>query len=385
MFAILCFFLSSASFAQVEFEEGYLIDKNGERVTCLLRNVDWRFNPAQVKYKLIGEQEIKTATVADILGFGVGNELRFERFEIQLDTSSDVLSKLSRSRLPLYKTATVFLRVLLEGDASLYQYESNSMVKFFFRAGSEELQPLVYKKYKFDEKAGQVAENDTYKQQLFNLKCGSMELRDAKNLRYTHRDLLSYFKKYNTCANAEVRVYQKQSKKRSFHLAFKAGAKYGSFSMKNIHIFVSHPFESQLTPQAGLEFQWVLPFNKNKWVVLLEPMYNSYKADSENASIDYSSIEGSFGVRHYFFLTDNSRLFTNALLTKDMLINKDVYAGSRRLDPIGAMNFAIGAGYAVKRHSVEFRYQSGRDLLGEFTFWVSSYKAMNLTYSFILF
>ena len=78
----------------------------------------------------------------------------------------------------------------------------------------------------------------------------------------------------------------------------------------------------------GLEAELILPFNKNKWAVTLEPTYTSYRKE---VSGEFSSIIGvtintksnfnflniPLGLRHYLFLKGNtsSKLFLNASLS----------------------------------------------------------------------
>lgn len=43
--------LSINTFAQ-DFEKGFYIENNGKRVDCLIKNIDWLYNPESFEYKL---------------------------------------------------------------------------------------------------------------------------------------------------------------------------------------------------------------------------------------------------------------------------------------------------------------------------------------------
>ena len=147
---------------------------------------------------------------------------------------------------------------------------------------------------------------------------------------------------------------------------------------------------------VGLEFEFILPFNKNKWSLILEPTYLSFVADKTRdatkvsggklvAEVNYKSIEVPLGLRHYFFLNDNSKLFLNISYVFDMAMNSSIelkIADGVVLDEfkINSSNYlALGAGYKLNdKYSVELRYFTSKTLLGDYVFWNSDYKTMSL-------
>ncbi len=84
-------------------------------------------------------------------------------------------------------------------------------------------------------------------------------------------------------------------------------------------------FGSKISPRLGLELEYILPFNNNRWSILLEPTYQSYAGNESEIALKYSSLEIPFGVRRYFFLKKESTLFINAgLVTLDFYIDASV-------------------------------------------------------------
>jgi hypothetical protein len=68
---ILYLLITEILFGQIVFEKGYFIDKNGNKIICLIKNIDWKDNPKGFDYKLFEDGEIKSANTEDVLEFSV--------------------------------------------------------------------------------------------------------------------------------------------------------------------------------------------------------------------------------------------------------------------------------------------------------------------------
>jgi len=132
----------------------------------------------------------------------------------------------------------------------------------------------------------------------------------------------------------------------------------------------------------------ILPFNKSKWSIFIEPTYKNYQAEQEEPDqvvvVDYESIEIPIGLRHYFFLNDNSKLFLNAAvvidLERDSMILLEL---SNDVEITTAANLAFGLGYKFNnRYSVELRGQTDRNAAN--SIWDYHYQAFSFIvgYSF---
>lgn len=42
--------------AQINFEKGYFISNDNEKIECLIKSIDWKNNPTEFKYKLNEKQ-----------------------------------------------------------------------------------------------------------------------------------------------------------------------------------------------------------------------------------------------------------------------------------------------------------------------------------------
>ena len=99
----------------------------------------------------------------------------------------------------------------------------------------------------------------------------------------------------------------------------KAGVKNSSLEIENS---LSHlrdtNFGTKLGFSVGIEAEFILPFNNNKWALLIEPTYQYFNTKKETpdltSEINYSSIEIPIGVRHYMFINQKSKIFINGLI-----------------------------------------------------------------------
>ena len=129
---LLMVLMALPAMAQIKFEQGYFIDNSGEKTTCLIRNLDWRGNPEKFQYKLAEEEEVISIGITQVQEFGIGDQFKFQRFKVMIDRSSDLTSELSSQRAPEFTDETLFLKVLTEGAATLYQYEGSNIRRFYF-------------------------------------------------------------------------------------------------------------------------------------------------------------------------------------------------------------------------------------------------------------
>ncbi|MDR5589226.1 outer membrane beta-barrel protein [Christiangramia sp. SM2212] len=403
LLCVLTLLLSYAASAQVIFESGYIINNSGERREVQIKNKDWRSNPTEFTYRNGENSEEKIIGIKNVKEFGIDNYAKFIRANVDIDRSSERLSDLKKNNAPVMKQEELFLKTLIEGDANLYLYKDGGLDRFFYKLPDEEITQLVWKKYLTPD--GNVAENNQYKQDIWNnLRCDGISMSQLENLEYDQRSLYNFFEKYNECKNADYKDYRPQVKRDLFNLNIRPRLNNSSLSISNPSSSLrSTDFDNETSFGIGLEAELILPFNKNKWSVFVEPTYQSYSTTTTtevetvsggqlNSEVDYSSIELPIGVRHYFFLNENSKIFANIAYVIDFSNESEIkftraFNGSSfdELEIESEPNYALGLGYKHNdRFSMELRYQTSRELLGQFTQWKSEYKTFSviLGYSF---
>lgn len=370
-------FINSNLFSQMSFEKGYFIKNSDEKVECFIKNKDLLYNPKNFTYKLTPSSEEVTLTIEDVKLFEIYDIVKYESHDVKIDRSSELLNQVSNSKKVEFNSERLFLKVLIEGEASLYQYSESNFLRFFFKKNTSEVEQLVFKSFR-SAYSTVLKKNEYFKQQLLNnLICEKIKTGKIKALKYRKSDLTDFFVLYNTCANSKMINYTVENLKKSksiLNTNIKAGVNFSSFFLAgDISRIRDLKFENQLTLRLGFELEYVMPFNNNKWALIVEPTYNtSYKAAKEDTvgretKIEYTIIEIPFGLRHYMFLNENSKFFVNSSLVFDIPLNSEI-TGENNFEVSSVLNYSLGIGYKFKdKISLEFRTFTKRDLLGYFT------------------
>lgn len=398
LFTILC----AESYSQIIFENGYFIDESNNKIECLIKNVDWKNNPTEFEYKFSQNDTVHKATFKTVKEFGIYNVSKYIRAKTNIDKSSEQIDKMSSERNPNFQEELLFLKVLIEGKASLFLYIDGNLTRFFYKLNDSEIQQLVYKRYLIDDT---ILENNSFKQELFlKLKCEEIVLNDIKNLRYSNRDLEKLFIKYNKCTGSDYINYKTKQNKDLFNLTFRPSLNYSSLEIQNSVLgFNDIDFRNKLGIRFGIEAEFILPFNKNKWGIIVEPTYQYFKSEQSKETgnvsggilvsrIDYKSIELPIGVRYYFYLNDKSKLFTNISYVFDFSNNSSIKFlrnDDSMLDELeikSRRNLALGIGYKYKnRYSMEIRYNTNREILSDYLYWSSNYSSLNIIFGLSMF
>jgi len=419
---LLLFLLSVVSlncFAQISFEKGYYIDNSGKKTHCLIKNLDWKNNPTEFSCKLSVDAEADALNLESVKEVGVYGTFKYIRATVDMDRSSEEARSLSKTKDPVFKKETLFLKVLSEGKACLYAYTENNLYRYFYLSKDSGIKQLVYKSYvksnnsagekgqNFDVTEGAIRINSSFKSQLWNCyKNDAALMKDIKRLKYNRKSLLKYFEKLNGKKKLKSKNKDMCKSRDAFNLYVRLGLSQNSLSMKNENLNnLDTNFDNKKGIHIGLEAEFIMPFNKNKWAFIIEPNYQYYKAEKDvnysyhssiirkaSFDVDYKSLEIPLGLRHYLFLNNKSKLFVNAAYVIDIPISGDLLErrteGSKyeNLEISNTTNFEFGFGYNYKdKYSVEMRYAPSRDLLTDYPSRNAEYKTLSIIFGFNIF
>ncbi|OIQ28812.1 MAG: hypothetical protein BM564_08595 [Bacteroidetes bacterium MedPE-SWsnd-G2] len=386
--------------AQISFEPGKIVLNSGETIACLIKNYDWSNNPSEITIKKEDKGIEEKFAIKDIKAFEITEVSKFVRATVDIDKSSNMPKDIDYEKQPKFEKERVFLKVLIEGTASLYYYRDGNMIRYFHLTKNQVIKQLIHKKYLKGN--AEVYENNHYKQQLWNsFQNSCIKQNQIVNADYRKKSLEKLFNAYNTCEDANYVIKENTQNKYNFNLGLKAGVQFNSLSMNNQesgHNFDTN-WDKETSFRIGLEAELVFPFNKNKWAAFIEPTYQSYSSEKEiiyyNSfsiiktaimTIDYSSIEIPIGFRHYMFLNENSKLFLNLGLKADLTIKGDLHSDPENLvdlDISSQTNIVFGFGYKFKdKFSAEVRMQTNQELLGDYISWYSDYSGTAIIFGY---
>ncbi len=406
LIVIIVTFISINAYTQRIFEKGYFIDNTNKRTDCLIKDEAGKNNPNFIKYKLSDDGEVKKATIKDIKEFGRNNNTsKFIRKKVKIDISSETTNELTHQRDPIFSEEQLFLRVLLEGKANLYSYESHNLTRYFFSVDSSDIEQLIYKCYIVN--GNEIYVNDFFRHQLMKLlKCPDFSFNQIMNIEYKKNDLIDIFVKYNECKSSKYITYKNKRNRASFNLNIRPGIMYSSLSLDYlVSDSRSVKFNNKLNFRFGIEAEVFMPFKKKKLSVILEPNYQYFISEKSKdvvfpdnseetiiTKVNLNSIAIPIGARYYFFLNDKSKLFINASYVVQYNFNSTIkseqadghYTKVLEINPDHYL--ALGIGYKLKdKFSIEFRYQTDQNLLWNYSSWDSKYKTMSVILGYTLF
>lgn len=411
-------------FAQISFEKGYFINNIGKRTECYIENMDWRNNPTVFNYKLNpSDSESKTENIFGVSEFGIDNQSMYKRFDVKIERSQNTTGQLQKSKSPIWKNETLFLHALVIGEASLYHYLDGNTNKYFYETRKNPMEQLVFIRYIEDSGAKDglnsfsesIQQNNQFRQQLLNnVNCGMTE-KDFKSLEYNRNTLVKHFMAYNACAGTgETKAatnFDAASRKdrESFAWRVQTGIYSAKVSISDPQNYYNKSTDlTQMVFKAGIEAEYILPFNKGTWTLIVSPTYQKFSANKNfvgysgfpgagnqifyTVTMDYSSIEIPFGVRRYFYLNNVSRIFANATYVIDLSNGGSLeYSNTQglanaddKMNISSRNNFAIGVGYGYKRFSGELKYNFARQL-SERLSWDIGYSSVGLNLGFKIF
>ena len=396
-------FISILSFSQVKYEKAYFISNSDNRIECLIKNLDWKNSPNSFEYKVNEEDKPILKSINDVKLFEIYNQAKYLRSNVKIDQSSNNVNQLSDIRDPEFIEKVVFLKELASGDINLYNYIDGNLTRYFYQIGNGNLEPLIYKPYELD--GGRMVYNEDYKKQLEKiLVCSSINSKEIYEAEYKEKNLKELYSKYYKCINPNYEDKITKQKKGKFNLNIRPRINFSSANFSNLKSNINSGMDNKIGFGFGIEAEYIFPFNKNKWSLIMEPTYQSYKSEKTTnvnylvggeliTNINYKSIELPIGIRHYMFLSDKSKIFINAQYVLDLVMSKSSIEFKRNdnslfnsLEIKSKPNFAVGIGYSYKnKYGIEAKFYTNRDILSDYSYWQSKYKNISLIFSYNIF
>ncbi|MFM7854356.1 MAG: hypothetical protein ACKO96_21155, partial [Flammeovirgaceae bacterium] len=327
----------SPTFCQTVFEAGYFITNNDERIDCLIGNYEWINNPTDFSYKFVGNDETLVKKIFEVKEFGIRNSYKFIRATVNIDLSTDDPRNLSTNRNPIWKKDTVYLKVLIEGKASLYSLQNGNLFRYFYNIDGKEINQLIYKRHFLS--AGVIAVNNSFQQQLFNeVRCSTTQIKDVNKLAYKENHLTKYFIGFLAC-NGDMSQLNKVRKSRIRNI----NACLGTGTQFNLN---SNSLNRSLT--LTVEFESFVT-NKKKWSFFLDP--TAYIISSGSTLLLLS-----FGTRYYLRFNNRTGLFLNLSLIGP-------YVGIYKTDQLFGVTILpmAGVGFIYDRFRIEGRVPAIND------------------------
>lgn len=401
LFLFISIFSTLALWSQLKFEKGYFIDNQEKKHEVLIKNIDWLENPTSFKYKTEENSEEKTATVDDVKEFQVSGYNKLVRYSGKINISSSDLGNLSFSKEPELIDKTVFLYQISTGEKKLYSYFKKGIQNFFYSDENGDIKLLIFKEFHPNGDDYLVSYNEKYKEQLMSIFSDNLSIKKlVEQTEYSNSSLLRVFNKYNKVSAIENSISTDRVKTK-VHLSIKPGINFSKFDYYSPYSSQNNNFNLKSTDfKLSSEMEYVLPFNKNKWSLLLEISYSSINNKSKtinnrDVKINYAYLELPIGARYGFQINKNSKIFASAKFPiftmkakKDAGIEYSAYSPYPAyivyLDKMSS-NFIFGIGYSYKnKFFAEVNTSTKRTIL-DGNNWGNTFTYTNLSLGYNIF
>jgi hypothetical protein len=382
--------LAINAFSQTGYVNGYVVKNSGDTIRGQIYFSGWDLTPKQIQFKDANgaEQLFSAAQLKSFSITGVDNYLsKIIAVDISPIQDNDLLSV----DTSILQIDTIFLRIIVNGPASLYYYHGQDQKEHFFIDKNNNAQELVYHRYKVIQDGVQYNREDKkFIGQLIYYLSDCPEMRSGlSNLDYSESSLQPIFISYAQCKGSNT-SYIAQKNSSSAKLGVIAGASFSNelFSGDAYLHINNAAFNTSVSPSFGLKLDfYLIPKNKNfsfyndiNYVNVSFVGHGSYNSSSflftQTYKVDISYLFLNSMIRYYFGQGD-WKPFINGGITNAFIVKKGVDSLiSVETSPYGlyqpqgqqlfitverATGLDIGAGLLWKNFSLEFRdiYWSG--------------------------
>lgn len=392
LISIICL-ISTSLLAQDLFEEGYYLNNQGENVQGYIDVFPLTDSPTSIRFKKNRSDNLRSLSISEVSAFQVSG-FKFVRFIGDIDLNLTPSSNTDAE----FEDRQIFLRVIVEGEASLYSYkESDSEIYFY---STLTVPPTQLLNTEFIRADNSYAFNPIYKNQLRKLIECESNLGIIDDLKYDKKNLIYFFKEYNSCIDKPSKTFSGLSISSPKYLNISLSVGATSYSMvattqlNNIRIV---RFKDNAIPNIALELEQLLPVTKNKISIWLRGDFKSFtdsevarfEGVNESSKLYYNTIETSLGARGYVG-TDLVKAFLDVGMAKSFEIGKGVYIDyENRKDfdsPQFPLHFVFGAGLMIKNRFVldtRLEYLDKR-LSDQFSFEDINYSMLTVNFKYLL-
>lgn len=156
--------------AQSNYKPGYVINNKNDTLKGFVDYREWIKNPREINFKQTQTASPQKFSVANANGFAITGTEYYDKFVVNISTSTVELAQLSHTLDTAYTTDTVFLKNLVNGkNVSLYMWTDKIKSSYYLlNKHTHTMEPLKQYQY-FNEESRSVANVNSYINQLIKL------------------------------------------------------------------------------------------------------------------------------------------------------------------------------------------------------------------------
>ncbi|HWW41072.1 hypothetical protein [Pedobacter sp.] len=352
------------SFAQSNFQKGYLVTNNQDTIRGFVDYKERSANPTSFNFKTDLNGETKGYSLKECSAYGIDGMESSQRYTVRISQSKTNFSDLSNGLDTSSKTDTVFLKVLQSGkNMTLFSYEDKIKKRFFVKEGGMSVPyELIQNLFLAPNKESVFITDNKYIRQLMeiitklNIDISEDKL---KSLRYSGPELV----KLSFRINGETEVKSKYK-----FIRFYAGA--GLSSSK-----ASFQGQNDLASKEATHKSSVMPTLQAGIDMFLNPAIGKFIFRTDFAFFS-SKNKVSLAESGNEYISDQSQAFDQLSLTLTPQFIYNFYNTSAWKVFLGA---GLGCNFSKYSNIVYSRYNSFRK---EYETQEDTFKPENFNFSF---
>lgn len=368
LFFITCL-LSQTVRAQTNFVDGQIITSEGDTLRGIIDFRNWSRNPTKIDFVIRGEEEVRSYSAYKLVEFSASGEKYISR-NVTIDTTPLKVPEV-KEVLPTSREDQVFLKVLVEGELSLYQYkdfrdnfyiEENGVITELI---SHEYIALVRGRYLLVD-----SEEEKYIDQLNRIQKNCRGV-SRRRVDYKASSLMGFVVRCNAYEQDDAQFIQDDIETVKVRAIPLVGYSYGSSDYHLVSgrgAFNQEQNEKAITTAYifGLKLLFILPTDLETRAVTIAFDFQSHDVgDAEgydnygatNFRVGYLALENSGKISPYFegglFVSARSSNYYREFDDESVLLGINLGVGAK----LGVFQLGVNIDLANKR-SAEVRHSS---------------------------
>ncbi|MCG8326176.1 MAG: PorT family protein [Chitinophagales bacterium] len=356
------------SIAQKDYKPAYIVTSVNDTIDGYINYQNWKRNPRKIRFKKAENSKAQAYGIDQLLAFEVGGDV-YQKYIINTEASSLAIDYLDTKKEPLLRKDTGFVRAILLGEKSLYEYIDRGDKTNFYIEEADTLTLLGYKKYREEGPMGEnfIKENNSYKGQLayYFRDCFDLQPKINKTT-YKLNSLKSLFTEYYKCSG-DTPSFKGKTGKVSIGSGILLGISRTELNFSSSYgnsILTELDYDPSTNIAIGCFVNFVLPRANKKWSIVNELLYHSFAMQEENTSFDFAYLKLNNLLRYSYPVNENLRFHINAGISNGIAIKSDydIAPFSTPLQRKHEQSYVFGIGTKYKNWSIDARYERGNGM-----------------------
>lgn len=253
-------------FSQNGYVNGYVVKNSGDTLRGQIYFPGWDITPGKIQFRQANAAE-EQFSASQLKMFSISGIDNYISGFVTLDASPVNDGSLLTVDSSILHTDSIFLRVVVNGSASLYYYRSGDQKQHFLIGKNNAINELIYHRYNVMQNGLQyVREDRKFIGQLTYYLSDCPEMKNSfDNLKYSESSLQPLFVTYANCKGSNNTFIAKQNSI-SARVGVLAGASFSSVTFKGdgFEDIQDASFKTAIGPVFGVKLDfYLIPKNKN--------------------------------------------------------------------------------------------------------------------------